>query len=74
MEKFIVIGYRKADRAYGLTRALFEVHVEKGETTKDVQDKVAETAAQRPDIIYTVVPEADYRAIFRAIVDQWVRG
>jgi hypothetical protein len=53
MDQYIVIGYDG--------RSAFQVHA-KGLTVKQAQDSIAETAADRPHIIYTVVLEEDYRA------------
>lgn len=66
MENYIVIGYDKNSRTKSSTLGLFEVHVEKGETVKDVQDKVAaDLAEERLDtVIYTVVLESEYRQIW----------
>lgn len=55
MDDYIVIGHTS------FPSRDFEVHVAEGESVKDVQDKIAEIAAERPHIIYTVVPVALHR-------------
>jgi hypothetical protein len=67
---WVVIGYKHHERACGLSRALFEVH-QNDRTVKDAQDGIAEYAGEHPEIIYTVVNEADYRGIFRDILDNF---
>lgn len=74
--RYIVIGWDKRNQFNSASHGLFEVHVEPGETTKDVQDKVAERLAEelREDVIYTVVLEDDYRQIWRDKLDRMFGG
>lgn len=73
MDRYIVIGWDRRNRYNPASMGLFEVHVDKGETTKDVQDKVAERLAEElfEHVIYTVVLEQDYRQIWRDRLDFW---
>jgi hypothetical protein len=76
MERYIVIGWDKRNQYNAASMGLFEVHVAKGETTKDVQDKVADRLAEdlSEHVIYMVVLEEDYRQIWRDRLDFWFGG
>lgn len=66
---WIVIGY-KPFGGYGVISDLFQVG-ERGRTTKEIQDSIAEYAGDHPEIIYMVVLETEYRKIFQAICADW---
>jgi hypothetical protein len=76
VDRYIVIGWDRRNQYTTGTRGLFEVHVEPGETAKDVQDKVADRLAEElfEHVIYTVVLEDDYRQIWRDQLDHMFGG
>jgi hypothetical protein len=62
MDKYIVAYYDPTD---SWRIGPVEVHVRPGETTKDVQDKIAGFAGEHPELIYFVVLEDDFRQYYR---------
>lgn len=69
MDKYYVVY---VDRyAFGFIGPVM-VHAEPGETTKDVQDKIAANQAMRfPHLIYTVMLAEDYHEHYKQILRPW---
>lgn len=69
MDKYIV-AFFDTHNTWGV-KGPVEVHVMKGHSVKDTMDRIAESVAEKPHIIYFVCLESDFRQYYRDIVDNY---